>query len=206
MNTYDIIASVGGVVGILTAVVNIAYYFGSVKGKLERIKEIEEDIKELTKSVGAIKEKFYEDTKELSLSVTEIKTYMASRSNIASNMFARKHSPWSLNELGLTIFEDMKGREFINEYKDYLFSRIEKSEIVSAYDVEKAALTECILCTNEPFFKRIKDFVYSYHTVKTNDGKEKEVTLEDACFILSIPLRDMYLAEHPDITYTKDSE
>ena len=75
--------------------------------------------------------------------------------------------------------------------------------ITTKHGIFDIKTNECILCANETFFKQIKDFVYSYHTIKMEDGKEKEVTLEDACFILSIPLRDMYLAEHPDITYTE---
>ena len=38
-----------------------------------------------------------------------------------------------------------------------------------------------------------------YPTITLPDGKEHEVTMDDACSVLSLPLRDMYLAEHPDI-------
>ena len=36
-------------------------------------------------------------------------------------------------------------------------------------------------------------------TDKEGNEKTYEVNLADICFILSIPLRDMYLKEHPEI-------
>lgn len=38
-------------------------------------------------------------------------------------------------------------------------------------------------------------------TVKGVNGEEvsHDLTLQDVCFALSIPLRDMYLKEHPEI-------
>lgn len=34
---------------------------------------------------------------------------------------------------------------------------------------------------------------------KDANGNDKNISLEDACVVLSMPLRDMYLSEHTDV-------
>ena len=54
------------------------------------------------------------------------------------------------------------------------------------------------LMNAHPIFNPIKTFIYNYPEVKTQNGKI-ELDLGDACIILSFPLRDMYLKEHPEL-------
>lgn len=116
----------------------------------------------------------------------------------ASDFFAAKRSPKTLNERGLKVFQDMDGASFLSRNKQRLFALIDETAPKTAYDVEVSASNACIALINDDIFNPIKVFVYKYPAISA-DGKEVEVTLEDALYILSIPLRDMYLKEHPDI-------
>mgnify|MGYP007122058034 CR=1 FL=1 len=42
-------------------------------------------------------------------------------------------------------------------------------------------------------FNTLKDYVYNAPAIDMPDGEKYELGLGDVCYILSIPLRDMYL-------------
>lgn len=122
----------------------------------------------------------------------------------ASKLLSAKNSPRQLNELGSKIFADIKGEEFLKANKDFLFAQIDTYNPKTALDVENAANLVCAVSTADERFNRIKNFIYNSPSYKINDeeGNEKlyDLALSDVCFVLSIPLRDMYLEEHTEIT------
>ena len=66
-------------------------------------------------------------------------------------------------------------------------------------DVENASNFACSAFTDNDIFNNIKDFVYNapYLNIVDENGENKsyDITLGDVCYILSLPLRDMYLEE-----------
>lgn len=116
-----------------------------------------------------------------------------------ADLFSAKHSPRSLNNIGEKVYRDMKGEEYIKKYKNLLFSIIDNENPKTALDVETAAFHACVNIDNDEAINYLKVFVYNYPTQQVSENVFAEVTLHDACFILSLPLRDMYLAEHPYI-------
>ena len=140
-----------------------------------------------------------EDVDDLKLDMNSVKTLLMARFKDFEVVFSGKHSPRSLNETGQKIFNDMHGKEFLEKNKALLFSYIDKNKPKTAYDVEGLCYLACLMNVNNDAFIEIKSFLYKYPTITLPDGKEHEVTMDDACSVLSLPLRDMYLAEHPDI-------
>lgn len=121
----------------------------------------------------------------------------------AGKLFSAKNSPRQLNEMGKQVLSDIKGMEFLEANKSFLFEGIDDYRPKTALDVENAAHAVCAVSTNYEIFNDIKNFVYnspSYH-IKDDEGKEKryDLAMSDVCFVLSLPLRDMYLAAHPEI-------
>lgn len=118
-------------------------------------------------------------------------------------MFALKNSPRRLNDFGLRVLEDIMGMEFLQTNKDFFFAQIDACSPKTAYDVENAAHTVCLTSIDNEIFNRLKNFVYNSpsYDIKDDEGKEKkyDLSLPDVCFVLSLPLRDMYLAAHPEI-------
>ena len=89
----------------------------------------------------------------------------------------------------------MLNLRFIQENKEELFRLIDDSKPLVALDVERAAWMACNALTSTPVFNSIKDYIYNAPSIKLSDGKLYDATLEDACFVLSLRLRDLYLEE-----------
>ena len=163
------------------------------------ITEVKQEIKTMKEGIdriGVLASRHDED-------ITRIKSVLAIKYKETNKVFAMKKSPRRLNEFGLQVYREIEGEKFLNENRQSLYGKIGASQPITAYDVEKAAHISCITCADEPIFNRFKNFVYNApsYTITDSDGKDMqyELSLEDICFILSIPLRDMYLADHSEI-------
>lgn len=117
--------------------------------------------------------------------------------------FSQKHSPRMLNTNGQKLYQDIQGEDFLKEHKDYFFGYISSRNPQTAYDVEQLANLACVSSVTNSFFNKMKDFVYNASSMEITDADGNkttyDITLSDICFVLSLPLRDMYLSEHPDI-------
>lgn len=107
--------------------------------------------------------------------------------------------PRQLNDTGLYLYNDMRGEDFLKTNKQHLFSSMERRKLPTALDVESEAYFTLVASTREDFFIPLKTYVYNSPMIDVGEGKQIECTLDAACFVLSIPLRDMYLEEHPEI-------
>ena len=122
----------------------------------------------------------------------------------ARDVLSAKHSPRRLTDAGQRIFADANGQAYLDANKDYLFAEIDRRKPLAKLDVEDASYAVLIDATRLEAFNPIKTFIYNapnYQLTKS-DGTSMsyDVSLIDMCFVMSIPLRDMYLAEHPEIT------
>lgn len=83
----------------------------------------------------------------------------------------------------------------------YWWQRQEKTP-KTALDAEESALEVLFAHLDDDMFNGMKKWVYNSPSRKVEiDGEEKDysVTINDVCFVLSLPLRDMYLELHPDL-------
>ena len=120
-----------------------------------------------------------------------------------SNIFSLKKSPRRLNDNGVRVFGDINGKTFLEANKDFFFSKIDERNPKAALDVEDAAYWVLLANTDNDIFKPLKDFVYKSptYTLKGQSGEDKpyNLSLQVVCFILSLPLRDMYLEQHREL-------
>lgn len=135
--------------------------------------------------------------------LTKVTSLLSVKYKGAAPLFALKNSPHRLNEFGKQVLEDAKGMDFLETNRDFFFAQIDAIAPKTAYDVENAAHTVCLTSIDNEIFNGLKNFVYnsSSYIIKDDEGKEKkyDLSLPDVCFVLSLPLRDMYLAAHPEI-------
>lgn len=188
MDILTICTIVGTAIAILTAL-------GSVFALCINIGKYTEKFKNIEAYYTALQDVSIKQQERL----TRIEDMLMIKHKDASNYFAAKKSPRALNSLGLKVFADMHGQDFLNKNKAILFSKITEAAPKTALDVETAALNACISVSNMDIFNDIKVFVYNYPSIPIKDGENTEVKLDDAIFILSLPLRDMYLQEHIEI-------
>lgn len=158
------------------------------QNKNNKIDELSSDIKQMKQDFDSIKE-----------DITAIKAVLIQKFPNSANVFSMKKSPRRLNELGEKIFSQIHGMEFLNEHKSFFFSKIESMNPKTELDVENAANFACSGFTDNDIFNGIKDFVYNAPSItitgENGENKSYDITLGDICYILSLPLRDMYLEE-----------
>lgn len=185
-------------ISVITLILSILISLLSVGSKVgrytEKIERGERNHNDLSNEV----KKLQDDLKELLHIVGKLEGCLQPASGLY-NEFSRKNSPRALSDLGLKVFADMHGQAFLDKNKGVLFAEIDKVSPKTALDVESAALSACISISNKDIFNDIKVFVYNYPAIAINNEDNIEVKLSDAIFVLSLPLRDMYLQEHQDI-------
>ncbi len=176
------------VVFVLTWIIANFYY--------TRFKKTEDTVKKLPC------DKHSEMFKQISDDLLQIKTYIMTRNPKAASTFSMKASPRKLNPAGESLYNDFGGEKFINTNKDFLLECIAQKRPKTALDVEIAANEILFENLQNDMFNELKSWVYNSPTRKLHiNGEEKDyaVTINDVCFVISLPLRDLYLSNHPEI-------
>lgn len=161
------------------------------------------EFKPIEKSVGVLpcdsRGKLLEEIKE---SLAVIRTYITTTDPKRASIFSQKASPRKLNTAGNQLLDSCAGIVFIENNKTLLFEWLDKKNPKTALDVEKSALEILIENIDNDIFNSLKNWVYNSPSMKvTVDGEAKElaVSLQDVCFVISLPLRDAYLQKHPEL-------
>lgn len=158
----------------------------------KRFADVNTNIKDITR-----------DVKDLTRDVISIKSFLSTKYKEDIDLVSLKNSPTKLSDFGNQILEEINGINFINDNKECLISRLDEEKPRTALDVENSAFIVFVNFCNNEKFDGIKNFIYNSpeYNVKDNKGCDRKYNLSliDVCFILSIPLRDMYLESHPEI-------
>lgn len=199
---------IGTAVTIIVAVLSGVWFICGKIFRLGRITQRFEDVDTRTRNADC--DTHSKDIKEVKTLISShdddiktIKDFLLMTNKKASVLFSVKNSPRQLNEIGNKVFAEMKGEDFLNQNKEYLFAQIDGYNPKTALDVENAAHAVCITSVDNEIFNGLKNFVYNSSSYKITDreGNERlyDLAMSDICFILSLPLRDMYLEIHPEI-------
>lgn len=197
------VETIGIIIGVL-ATIGSGIYFAikclqPVAVDKYHLSQLESGVEKLYSRIMDIKS----DVTDVKSELTVIKYFLVQKYPKNSYLMTVKKSPRTLNELGNRIFEQIKGEDFLNRNKEFFFPLIDKFHPETSLDVENATDYVCSAFTDNDIFNKIKLFVYNAPslTVRNKNGEEVayDLSLGDVCDVLSIPLRDMYLHEHPDI-------
>lgn len=180
------------VLGALWFIAKKSYDFGSFKSSTEdSITSIKDKLKDINDRIAKI-----EDNGQRTLNtLAEMRIALAVLERDRSeDEYSHKNSPRQLNERGRKIYEECNGDDFLTRNKERLFALIGSRMPQTKLDVETYARAAMVALSCEPAFNNIKDFIYDHAAIEI-DGQQREITLQDICFILSLPLRDMYITE-----------
>lgn len=137
------------------------------------------------------------------MDIKSIKDYLVNKDQRAANILSMKNSPRVLNPNGKMIYDIIGGDKFIADNRQLLIDKIKNKNPATPLDVELYAKEVCIELLSDPIFDNIKNIVYNAPAIKLKkqDGTEEDYgfTIADVCFVLSLPLRDEYLKEYPDL-------
>lgn len=164
-----------------------------------RMLEIYSGMESITSTLKSIMENMAAIEKD----VIVLKSVIAMKYKNFMDVLSLKHSPRKLNDNGERILSDINGNEFLQKNKDFFFAKIDEQHPKTALDVELAANFVLLSNMSNDIFNELKNFVYNAPTYLMNDDKEGQrpydLDMNDICFVLSLPLRDMYLAKHKEI-------
>lgn len=147
-----------------------------------------------------------ETVSEHTLALVELYSFLGQKYPKSNFMFAMKKSPKVLNPLGEKIFNEINGKQFLDDNKDVLFEYIDNEEPKTRLDVEANAYKALTAYSNDDAFNRLKDYIYDAPAIDMENGKKYEIGLGDICFILSLPLRNMYIEAHPELFSEKEPD
>lgn len=185
---------------------NHVFKLGQFKEHFENFeKTTERNFNSLEKQFNVVDGKFNNVEKKLgdiSDTVTSHTYTLMSICSFLDNKFPKKKinsymkkSPRQLTEIGKKMLDMVNGKQFLNDNKEQLFKIIDRYHPKTKLDVQNTSMTALLYYTTTDAFNNIKDIVYEMPEMETDEGKY-EVTLNDICFVMSLPLRDMYIAEH----------
>lgn len=206
MNKIEIIgiliASIGTILGGVWFIIAKVFHLGESSNKLTEVDRrtcnAQCDLHD--NDISTLKN----DLRDIKNDLVAIKSLLVMKHKDASTIFSMKKSPRQLNENGIKLYSAVKGDEFLQTNKSFLYSKMDDFKPKTALDVENAANIICSANTDNDIFNEIKSFVYNSPSfiLIGEDGKEctYDIGLSDVCFVLSIPLRDMYLESHPEIS------
>lgn len=195
-------ALVGG--GLIFKMFDMGKALGSIKSD---IKSLNEKYDSLDKKIDKVKEDIESIISRLPCDVhsdrlSDTEKDVAFFRGKTEFILSAKQSPRTLNKYGQELFQEIDGESFLAENKQKLFDFIDAESPKTAYDVEADARKAVHSLTDDDSFNRIKVWLYNSPAKKIEvEGKETEYcfSLEDACFVISLPLRDMYIESHPTI-------
>ncbi len=203
MGTIEIICTaLGTAITVMGAVYGMFKYFFNKGIEKEHSNNFEKATMEGFSQIDKRLDKFGEELKNIcdtvqehTSALVEIYTVLGRKYPKRGASFVQKKSPRKLTELGLKIYKEIKGEQFLSDNKEVLFKYIDERKPLTRLDVEEYAMQSLFRLTGKPVFNYIKDYVYDAPAYKNIDGEMSELTVGDICYILSIPLRDMYLKE-----------
>ena len=181
---------------IIGTAISLIGLLGGIIGFSVKIGQFTEKFKHTETSYSNLES----EVRKLSDKIIKIESVLMLRYKGAVDVLSAKNSPRMLTNIGQKVYNDMNGDKFLEAHKELLFSKIAQEQPKTAWDVENAALNACMSLVQDDVANDIKVFVYNYPVQQKEDGNTIEVSLQDALFVLSLPLRDKYLDNHPEIS------
>lgn len=200
MTTFEIIISIISLVATI-GVFSFLYKIG------KKIGGFEESLKNIGASMDGLPcEKRKSQLEDIHADVVAIKTFLTTKYKNTEAIWGMKHSPTVLNENGQKLLSEISGNSFLEKNKDFFIKELEEKNPKTPLDVETYANDVLLENTDNEIFNGIKNWIYNSPalTIKEGDStREYTVTLYDVCYVLSIPLRDLYLDLHPELIPAK---
>lgn len=198
MTGFEIISLLAAV-GIFAGLYNLGKKIGGLE---ENVKSIKDSLRHLPCEQHQCEIKAIRDD------VVVIKTFLATKYKDMGPVWGIKHSPTSLNGNGKLLLNQIDGEDFLLQYKDFFLKKLAAKNPQTVLDVELEANFVLLESVNDDIFNNIKNWVCDSSPIQIEaDSKLKEysATMVDVCYVLSLPLRDLYLSLHPEISVRNSS-
>lgn len=142
--------------------------------------------------------------------VTQISRWIMHMDDKMIDALSQKCSPRMMTALGRDLFDISGAKTAIEENIGFLIGEVKKKSPATPYDVESCALDVLLGNIAHPLFNEVKNYIYYQPEeveLTDSDGTKKKVKISLLSIIklMSLELRDRYLAVQPDIQNEPDS-
>lgn len=140
----------------------------------------------------------------MSDNISDISKWIMKLDPSTIDILALKHSPRRMTAAGLQLYEISGAKKALDDNVGYLLDALQKVGPATPFDVEDKAYDILMQNLSLPMFNPIKNYIYYQPdkvTLKTESGEDVSVQLSLMVIVklMSLELRDRYLAAHPDI-------
>ena len=174
---------------VSTLKVDVSNLKTDVSNLKTNVSTLKSDVSNLKTDVSNLKT----DMSEVRHDISTIKTVLVQKFPNAAIIMSMKKSPRRLNETGEWVFNQVNGKQFLDDNKAFFFSKIDAMKPQTAFDVESAANYACAGFTDNSIFNDIKMFVYNAPPIKIKDEDGKEyfgayshLSLADLCVYTTV--------------------
>ena len=140
---------------------------------------------------------------DISSSIRKIEEWIIKQDVDAMEDLVRKCSPYKLTDLGLILLWKSGAVGCIDDNMDFFMEKMEETRPLTAYDVERNALSVVTENLGNPIYNQIKDYVYNSPRMvemKTENGEQEvKVDMRRVLMVMSIYLRDKYFERHVEL-------
>lgn len=116
---------------------------------------------------------------------------------------SQKNSPKRLNDNGEKVFDAFHCADFLSRNSEWLMAEVEKFKPKTALDVESMSLAALRVASGDDRFNELKNLIYHSPgitmSLPNGEARSIDISLDDVLFVMSLPLRDMYLSSHSDL-------
>lgn len=164
-----------------------------------RFRPIEANVNDLKGHVNDLKSKsncvkHESEIKTLTDIVRNVEKILLRKDATLMNELSITKSPRQLSESGRRLFVDSGCCAFLDEFTESFLDKLEGRKPITALDVENESHSLLLSLSDEDYFKPIKNFLYNNPRYN-----EIDIDINTLCFIMSLELRNLYLAKHPEI-------
>ncbi|MBI2444213.1 MAG: hypothetical protein HYV42_03165 [Candidatus Magasanikbacteria bacterium] len=113
---------------------------------------------------------------------------------ISQSCYSNVNSPRALNDLGRRLLPASGADRLLAQQAGAFLNELEQKPYDSPLEVEREALNLLLAKMDDAEFRELQNFAYNHPQF---DGKP--LTYTDILFVMSLVLRDQYLARHPEL-------
>jgi hypothetical protein len=148
-----------------------------------KTRELHRDIPEIKKTLNNVHD-----------AIKALNQVLLEKSVISQSCYSSENSPRVLNVLGKKLLTESKADEVIAFVGNDWMKQLEDKKIKSLLELERESLDLVMSKKNDGALIDVQNFVYEHPHFETNP-----LTYSDVLFAMSLKLRDMYMAKHPEL-------
>lgn len=132
---------------------------------------------------------------EIRSALVTLNQVLVEKNVINKSVFSQSNSPRQMNAVGVKLYNESGAKSAFEGMRDDLMKDLEAKKLDSFLELEREALNVVLAKMNDIRFKAIQNYAFEHSSFDNNP-----LTYTDILHVISLNLRDAYIAKHPENT------